>query len=195
MGRKRTIDRDSVLDAAECIVRRDGTARLTLDAVACEAGISKASVIYDYKTKAALMQAIVERRIAAEDARLETIREALASCPDATIRTHIAAAAGEYAEEEAEIALCLSAAMAQNPALREPIHKKYADYLDQIRAESQHPRGALLAYLALGGLRMMEKFGVYRFSSDERSQLLQEIGWLVDQDPQQVPIKNPETTE
>ena len=51
MGRKRTIEPDAVLDAAEQVVMRDGAARLTLDAVACAAGISKASVLYDYKTK------------------------------------------------------------------------------------------------------------------------------------------------
>ena len=55
MGRKRVIDQEQVLDAAQRVVARDGAARLTLDAVAEEAGISKASVIYDYKSKQALI--------------------------------------------------------------------------------------------------------------------------------------------
>ena len=57
MGRLRIIDRDAVLTAAERVVRRDGAARLTIEAVAAEAGISKASVLYDYKTKQALIKA------------------------------------------------------------------------------------------------------------------------------------------
>ncbi|MBL6430319.1 MAG: TetR family transcriptional regulator [Alphaproteobacteria bacterium] len=65
MGRKRTIEPDAVLDAAEQVVMRDGAARLTLDAVACAARINKASVLYDYKTKQALIKAVLERRLAA----------------------------------------------------------------------------------------------------------------------------------
>ena len=34
MGRKRVIDQEQVLDAAQRVVARDGAARLTLDAVA-----------------------------------------------------------------------------------------------------------------------------------------------------------------
>ncbi|MEE3100094.1 MAG: TetR/AcrR family transcriptional regulator, partial [Pseudomonadota bacterium] len=37
MGRRRSVDRDALLDAAETVVRRDGAARLTLEAVAAEA--------------------------------------------------------------------------------------------------------------------------------------------------------------
>ena len=70
MGRHRVIDRDAMLDAAERVVVRDGAAKLSLDAVATEAGISKASVLYDYKTKHALIRALVERRVAAETARI-----------------------------------------------------------------------------------------------------------------------------
>jgi AcrR family transcriptional regulator len=51
MGRKRVIDQEEILNGAEFVVVRDGAAHLTLDAVAEQAGISKASVIYSYKSK------------------------------------------------------------------------------------------------------------------------------------------------
>lgn len=44
MGRIRVIDRDHLLDAAEAVVARDGAVKLTLESVAAEAGVSKASV-------------------------------------------------------------------------------------------------------------------------------------------------------
>src|SRR3546814_17040256 len=69
--------RDAVLDAAQRVVARDGAAGLTLEAVAAEAGISKASVLYDYGTKQALMKALIERRIAAEDSRIGEIEAGL----------------------------------------------------------------------------------------------------------------------
>lgn len=43
MGRKRSIDRDKVLDAAETIVVRDGAKGLTIDAVAREMGSPRAA--------------------------------------------------------------------------------------------------------------------------------------------------------
>ena len=85
VGRPRTIDRESVLDAAQAVAARDGAAYLTLEAVATEAGISKASVLYDYKNKQALMRAVIERRIAAEDARIQEIQDRLGDEPNAAI--------------------------------------------------------------------------------------------------------------
>lgn len=63
MGRKRVIDQQAVLDAAERVVGRDGAANLTIDAVAREAGINKASVLYDHKSKQALVEAVVDRAL------------------------------------------------------------------------------------------------------------------------------------
>ena len=74
MARLRTIDSDALLDAAERVAIRDGAVGLTIDAVAREAKISKSRVIYDYKSKSGLLQALVERRL-----RLEAGRVAAAS--------------------------------------------------------------------------------------------------------------------
>ena len=59
MARPRVIDQNDILDAAEVVVMRNGAAQLTLDAVAIEAGISKASVIYDYKSKQQLIKSVI----------------------------------------------------------------------------------------------------------------------------------------
>src|SRR3546814_15074706 len=90
MARPRTIDRDAVLDAAQRVVARDGAAGLTLEAVAAEAGISKASVLYDYGTKQALIKALLERRIAAEDSRIGELEAGLADVPHPAIHPPLA---------------------------------------------------------------------------------------------------------
>lgn len=54
MGRRRTIDRDQLLDAAEAVIAREGAAGLTIDAVAKEMGITKGGVQYCFGTKDAL---------------------------------------------------------------------------------------------------------------------------------------------
>jgi len=96
MGRQRSIDRDAVLDAAERVVVRDGAANLTLEAVAAEAGISKASVLYDYKTKRALIRILIERRVAADEALVQRFVDAHADRPDARIRGYIAATTSSF---------------------------------------------------------------------------------------------------
>lgn len=96
MGRQRSIDRDAVLNAAERVVIRDGAANLTLEAVAAEAGISKASVLYDYKTKRALIRTLIERRVAAEEELIQRFVDAHADRPDARIRGYIAAATRSF---------------------------------------------------------------------------------------------------
>ena len=183
MGRHRTIDREAVLDAAEKVVSRDGAARLTLEAVAAEAGISKASVLYDYKTKRALIRAVIERRVAVETAYIQTFVDALAGEPDALIRGRIASAARHRSDLERAVAFNLCAALAQDAELREPIQAINRDQIAEIASPSPGPRGAMLAFLAAQGLMMMEWFELHSWSADERERIVADLSWLVDQSP------------
>jgi len=58
-----------ILTAAERVVLRDGVTCLTLEAVACEANLSKGGVLYHFATKEALIQAMLERLIQLSSAR------------------------------------------------------------------------------------------------------------------------------
>jgi AcrR family transcriptional regulator len=185
MGRRRTIDREAVLDAAERVVSRAGAARLTLDAVAAEAKISKASVLYDYKTKKMLINAVIERRVAAEDERIQGFIDEQGPVPDAPIRGRIAATSRPIpADEDRSVAISLCAALAQDAELREPIQKIYRERIEEILKTSEHPRGAMLAFLAVEGLKLIEWFGLHSWPEPERKLLLAEIAWLVDQRPE-----------
>jgi len=193
MGRKRIIDQEQVLDAAERVVARDGAARLTLDAVALEAGISKASVLYDYKSKQALIAALVERSVANDNRFNNAMIGGLGTLPNATIRGRIAAAADPFPEQFRAIALNLCAALAQDADLRWTIQRNQAEVIDRITRTSANPRGALLAYLALEGLKLLETLDYYTWPKPERDRLLREINWLVDTQPKDdVALPNPE---
>ena len=93
MARPRNICQDAVLDAAEAVVLRAGAARLTLDAVAAQAGISKPTVVYDFRSKHALLKAIIDRRVAREAALLRAAAEAAGEASDASVRAQVAVAA------------------------------------------------------------------------------------------------------
>lgn len=186
MGRRRTIDREAVLDAAERVVSRSGAARLTLDAVAAEAKISKASVLYDYKTKQMLINAVIERRVSAEDGRIQGFIDGLGPVPDAPIRGRIAAVLPSMPDEDRSVAISLCAALAQDEQLRQPIQKIYRERIEEILRTSEHPRGAMLAFLAVEGLKLIEWLGLHSWPEPERKLLVAEMDWLVDQRPEPV---------
>src|ERR1700690_2608441 len=63
LTRKKEIDRDRVLDAAEAVILDTGGRSFTLDAVAERAGISKGGLVYSFATKDKLVYAALEREV------------------------------------------------------------------------------------------------------------------------------------
>ncbi|WP_108396361.1 TetR/AcrR family transcriptional regulator [Devosia submarina] len=183
MGRKRVIDQQAVLDAGEAVVARDGVTGLTLDAVAKQAGISKASVIYDYKSKQALIEAIVERAFRADQEQHAQAEADLSGGDSLAIRGRIHAAAEPPLKAFRPVALNLSAALTLNPALRKQMQDSQAATIARIKAESTSPRGAILAYLALEGVKFLEFLDFHHFGGEERARIIREIGWLVNATP------------
>ena len=61
--RGRKSSREKILDAAAELVSEIGSGRLTLDAVAERAGLSKGGLLYNFPTKEALLQGMIQRLI------------------------------------------------------------------------------------------------------------------------------------
>src|SRR5882724_3680834 len=55
--------RNAALDAALVIIARDGPARLTLDAIARESGISKGGLMHQFRNKEGVIKALLEHQI------------------------------------------------------------------------------------------------------------------------------------
>ena len=182
MARPRVIEQSDILDAAERVVVRDGAAHLTLDAVAVEAGISKASVIYDYKSKQQLINAVIRRRVEAEEERIQALTPTLGSVPSATINGLLAAAAERPRDHVRAVAVNLVAALAQDAESRVFIETAYARMIAGVTKTAEHPRGAILAFLALEGLKRLELHNLHPWSDAERADILRDIQWLVEAD-------------
>ena len=183
MGRKRVIDQQAILDAGEAVVARSGAASLTLDAVAVQAGISKASVLYDFKTKQALIEAIVERAFRLDREHHAEAEAELASPDNIAIRGRINVAAEPPPEEFKPVALSLSMALTLDAQLRSRMQDSQAETISRIVKTASSPRGALLAYLAVEGLKFLEYLDFHHFSPDERARIIRDIGWLVTATP------------
>jgi AcrR family transcriptional regulator len=186
MGRKRTIDQEQILNAAEFVVARDGAAHLTLEAVAERAGVSKASVIYDFKSKQALIEAVIRRAVRNDNAFNDGVTEGLGNITSSVIRGRIVAASEPFPDEFRAVALNLCAALAQDAQLRTAIQANQTAVIDRIMKTSANPRGALLAYLALEGLKLLESLDYHTWPASERAKILREINWLVDARPRQI---------
>lgn len=178
MGRKRIVDQKTILDAAERVVARDGAANLTLDAVAQQASVSKATVIYDFKTKQALIEAVVDRAFSADHAHHAALEAELPDDDSPAIRGRIRGAAHPPPEHFRPVALNLSAALVLDAGLRKRMQASQADTIQRVLATSQSPRGALLAYLAVEGLKFLEVLDFHRFDEADRSRIIAEIEWL-----------------
>src|SRR5690606_314330 len=192
MARPRVIEQDDILDAAEAVVVRDGAAHLTLDAVAAAAGISKASVIYDYKTKQQLIKAVIERRRALEEERICSASAGLGEVAGAPIHGMIAAAATAAQDEMRAVGINLAGAVAQDSELRKPVaefyQEKIATVMETIKDNS---RGGLLAFLALEGLKALEWNEFHCWPDHERQRMLREIARLDDAEPAPEEIATP----
>ncbi|NDE08813.1 MAG: TetR/AcrR family transcriptional regulator, partial [Chloroflexi bacterium] len=64
--------RDSILAAAAQLISREGARRLTLDAVAAEAHLSKGGLLYHFSSKDDLIRGLVDTLVAQFDAEVET---------------------------------------------------------------------------------------------------------------------------
>ena len=67
-------------------MRRDGAQALTLDAVAAEAGVSKGGLLYHFKTKRELLDAMLEGWLEEFAAEIDAARGGRARSPTATSR-------------------------------------------------------------------------------------------------------------
>jgi AcrR family transcriptional regulator len=182
-----TTTRDRILDAAESIVIRDGVARLTLDAAATEAQLSKGGVLYHFGTRDSLVSAMVERLTAAFDRDLDVAAAADQAAGEPTpgryVRSYVRATVrpSETPEEvrRERAGAAVLAAMAAEPQLLEPLRQSFQRWHDRLVADEVDPVRATVARLAADGLWLVELFGFAPLDEPLRSQVaayLTELG-------------------
>lgn len=149
MGRRRTIDRDQLLDAAEAVIAREGAAGLTIDAVAKEMGITKGGVQYCFGTKDALIDAIFERWGKAYDSLFEAV-------------------AGKQPTP-----------LIQTPEHLEGSNQWYRSRLEGLDLSAPEGRRARLAFLAVEGAFMLRYFRLMDIGQDEWDSMLDDVRALL----------------
>jgi AcrR family transcriptional regulator len=160
----KTSSRDRILKAAGQVAREVGPGHLSLDAVAQRAGISKGGLLYNFPSKAKLLEALVEQHLADFDAAL-TAKE------DLRQKNGLCAAYMEVFNAELEQRQPppsgMLAAMAENPDFLAPVRRFNRDLLDRMKAGASDEGAALVLFLALEGMRASRLFGVDVLTSAE----------------------------
>jgi AcrR family transcriptional regulator len=161
MGTQQTTQQQ-IIRAAFALIRREGVARLTIEAVAQEAGLSKGGVLYHFRSKESLIQAMVASLVERFDADIQTARreelEGERSAPGSWLRAYIRASAGPAEGDEDTVALL--AAVSTDPHLLAPLQEQYARWQAQAEADGVDPALATVMRLALDGLWMADLFGL-----------------------------------
>ena len=164
--------RDDLLAAAERIVRRDGVGRLTLDAVASEAGTSKGGLLYHFASREALITAMIERHLDAFSGSLEA---AMAEDPEPRgrwTRAYLHTTAPLDGPSDGATATGLLAAMASNPALADPMRDRYQAWREEMAADGLDDADAMIVALAADGLWMADLLGFAAPAGAQRRRIL-----------------------
>ncbi|MGD0394909.1 MAG: TetR/AcrR family transcriptional regulator [Acidimicrobiales bacterium] len=151
-----------IVDAAEEVVLRDGVARLTLDAAAAEAGLSKGGILYHFPTRDALVAGMVGKIIEEFDRDIEQ-NLGDAPGPGQFARAYIRATmtpSSTRPDREDRLGAAVIAAAAAEPALLEPLQVAADRWQSRLENDGLEPALATLLRLACDGLWLCDLFGL-----------------------------------
>lgn len=160
--------RARLLDAASTVIRRDGPQALTLDAVAAEAGVSKGGLLYHFKSKRELLDALVARW-------MDDFQRDIDAAPGSFPERYVRASDGAKAEEAG-----LLAALVADPGVLAAVRDRHAAWQDRIATEGGDPVDATVARLAADGLWLADLLGIAPPGGELRAQVLARLLELCD---------------
>lgn len=143
--------RETIIDAAMAIVREQGVNKLTLDAAAKVAKLSKGGVLYHFKSKDDLIRAMVQRMIDFCDALHLEFYAQEPEGPYRWARTVVRTAFDPRGPSGDPVGGALLAAVTVNPDLLAPIHAKFAEWIERVKSDSPNPTLAALVCMAMDG--------------------------------------------
>lgn len=171
LTRKKEIDRDRILDAAEAVILESGGQSFTLDAVAERAGISKGGLVYSFATKDELVYAALEREVAHFQ---EAVGRRLGGGPIGPVELVLAHIEEALEEDDASTqkAAFLVTALVHAPEMLEPVRRYYRALLDPLRSECGEVHEVRHALLAVEGIFLLRGLGFVEVSAEEQKSVL-----------------------
>lgn len=177
----KTSSKQKILTAAEELSRETGPGHLSLDAVAMRAGVSKGGLLYNFPTKAKLLEALVERHLEEFDRAMREREEASGNTPNGVTKAYLDLVIREL-ECRQPPASGLMAALAEAPHFLDPVRHFQRIFLDRIKENASDPTFAVIIFLALQGIRSMELFNIGILTDEESQRVVERMRALVETD-------------
>ena len=172
--------REEILDAAHHVAARDGAAHLTLDAVAREIGMTKGGVLYNFPSKAALLQGMLERMVETFD---EIVEERVAAAGPEVRNPTLGAVLEAYAFLESidsDLFMAILTAAVNDPDLLEPVRALKNRLQARVRAEAADPALAMAVIVAIDGLHFQRMMRLPPTDPNQRKAIADRLKTLVD---------------
>lgn len=171
--------RAHLLSMAKKIILEEGISRLSMDRLAEQAEMSKGAVMYHFKTKRALLAALLEDYADHLDAQLKLCESRWSGAPEETIMPGYIDWFRAFDRDNqgwALIGTSLLAETQRDPELGVPVQDWYRRLFDRLRAmpEALRPK-AFLSIMALEGLFFTHKFALDQISPAEKHEVCETI--------------------
>ena len=166
-----------ILGAARAIAHREGAGKITIDAVAREADLSKGGVLYNFPTKRALLAGLLDEMLAEHHERLASVPEDRRSRP---LRGHLEAIVQARAVDD-DLSMAILAAAASDPRLLDPLRAELTGDLERILSDTQDTPGAMVVVLAIQGLRFQKLLGLPDGGADLRGRVIEQLRAMINE--------------
>lgn len=165
---------EHILDAVERLVCIEGTRKLTIDAVAAEAGMSKGGVLYNFRSKQELLLGVIRRVVTEVRERTYALSDKLTeqgvACPILRASFQIYK---EYREKTAPKALFALAA--QEPELVAEFQDMSTEFGRAISSEISDPVLGHMCLLIIDGLYYRQALDIEHCSAGEIDELIDRV--------------------
>lgn len=178
MGRRKTIDREKILDAAEDVTLELGAARLTLDAVAKRASISKGGLVYCFSSKEDLIRAMFQREMQRFEQELQKELSLTEGCAYPRLLARILASKHETPHTRAKGASII-ATISQMPECMDEVRQAYARDFASFDRSTPEGRAAVLALVAIEGAFLVRGLNLIDLPPEEWSDIFDQIARLI----------------
>ncbi|MFM1653326.1 TetR/AcrR family transcriptional regulator [Brevibacillus sp. B_LB10_24] len=173
MGATKTT-RETILEAAYALIQNEGIGRLTLDAVAGQANISKGGLLYHFPSKEALIEGMIDHLFKEYHQQIEDDISQEPHSPGKWARAYVRTTF-RSTEQELKISAGLLAALVNKPELLEPVRRYYAGWQEQLERDGIDPEAATICRLAADGLWFAEMFGLAPLTNGELRERVQHL--------------------
>jgi AcrR family transcriptional regulator len=165
--------RDAAIQAALTIIARDGPSKLTIDAIARESGISKGGVLHQFRTKEAVLKAVLEHQITTSEAFFQDFLGKISPSQSEPILEAQIATLRAAAAHPQSTTFALAGVLAEAPDLLALVREMDARRVEDIKDQASDPNIALVRWAAAKGLALAAILGQCPLSGEERDRLFE----------------------